>query len=260
MPLPFRLLAPLLAAGLALSPAAWASGEAHLYLLDHSLNDVMGGPSLVALGGSITATGYQFATKQGLSLSNVLTDSDYSIDMSFSFSALSAYRRILEFKGLTSDNGLYTRSDAGASTAALNFYRGTSYAPPFVEGAAQVFALDTPARVTLTRDNAGVVAGYVNGVAQFAFNDSTGQALFSGPNAIAYFFQDEHASGVEDPTGTVSYIRIYDTALSGAQVAALAAPVPEADTYALMLLGIGLVGFIARRREPSGKLYANLDR
>lgn len=251
MPRPFRLIGPLLAACLALSPAARASGEAHLYLLDHSLHDVMGGPSLVALGGGITATGYQFATKQGLSLSNVLTDSDYTIDMSFSFSALGAYRRILEFKNLGSDNGLYTRGEAGAPTAALNFYRLAGGGPASVEGASQVFALNTPARVTLTRDHAGAVAGYVNGVAQFAFNDSAGQALFSGPNHIAYFFQDEHFSGIEDPTGTAGYIRIYDTALNGAQVAALAAPVPEADSYVMMLLGIGLVGFIARCRASA---------
>ena len=249
-----RLIAPLLAAGLVLSPAAWASGESHLYLLDNSLNDVMGGPSLVSYGGSITAAGYSFtAGGSGLGLSNVLTDNDYTIDMSFSFSELSAYRRIVAFKSPDSDNGLYTHSltpagSSGVTNAALNFYRGAGYPELFVEGASNVFVLNTPTRVTLTRSSVGTLTGYVNGAQQFSFDDANGQALFNGPESIARFFDDE--SQVEDSTGTASYIRIYDTALSGAQVAALAAPVPEADTYALMLLGIGLVSFASRRRAP----------
>lgn len=35
------------------------------------------------------------------------------------------------------------------------------------------------------------------------------------------------------------------------QTVAVAAPIPEADTYALMLAGIGLVGFLARRRKAA---------
>lgn len=37
----------------------------------------------------------------------------------------------------------------------------------------------------------------------------------------------------------------------------VAAPIPEADTYALMALGMGLVGWIARRRGPAGALSAS---
>jgi hypothetical protein len=230
-------------------PAAQADSASHIYLLDQSLNDVMGGPSLVSLGGSITPSGYDFTTGKGLSLANVLTDGDYSIDLSFSFSNLATYRRIVSFKDPVSDNGLYTHdpvAQANPVAAVLNFYRGTSFTPLYVEGAASVFALNTTARVTLTRDNAGTVTGYVNGVEQFQFNDAQQQAVFTGPNHIATFFDDE--SSLEDPSGVVSYIRIYDTALNGAQVAALAAPVPEPETYALMLAGLGLVGFAARRR------------
>lgn len=38
---------------------------------------------------------------------------------------------------------------------------------------------------------------------------------------------------------------------SGAAIAAVTAPVPEADTYLMMLAGLGLVGFLARRRRLS---------
>lgn len=238
-------------------PNAQAAGESHLYLLNQSLNDVIGGgPSLVSLGGSMSASGYAFTQGQGLSLSNVLTDSDYTIDLSFSFTAVSPYqyRRIIEFKNLATDNGLYARGTELSSTSALNFYRaaptGGGPANSF-EGNTQPITLDTSARVTLTRTTSGLVTAYVNGIQQFDFADGFGQALFSDPTHIAYFFRDENASHYEDPTGVVSYIRIYDTALTGAEVATLtapAAPVPEPESYALLLAGLGLLGFAARRR------------
>ncbi|MBI5789952.1 MAG: PEP-CTERM sorting domain-containing protein [Rhodocyclales bacterium] len=37
--------------------------------------------------------------------------------------------------------------------------------------------------------------------------------------------------------------------LDNVSVQAVAAPVPEPETYALMLAGLGLMGFVARRRK-----------
>ena len=38
--------------------------------------------------------------------------------------------------------------------------------------------------------------------------------------------------------------------LAGSQLIVLTAPVPEPETYAMMLAGLGLVGFMARRKRP----------
>jgi len=78
------------------------------YVLSSSLNDTLGGPSLVADGGTQSATGYSFTANQGLNLSSALSNSgDYSILMDFSFSTLSGFRKILDFQNRTSDGGLY---------------------------------------------------------------------------------------------------------------------------------------------------------
>jgi hypothetical protein len=75
----------------------------------------------------------------------------------------------------------------------------------------------------LTRDDAtDIVRGYVNGVEAWNFVDSTGAAVFSGPNQIMRFFQDDNVSGqAEARGGFLDHIRIHNHVLTGAQVAAL---------------------------------------
>jgi hypothetical protein len=48
-----------------------------------------------------------------------------------------------------------------------------------------------------------------------------------------------------------AYLNIHTSAVSGGEIRAFLAPVPEPQTYALMLAGIGLVGWAARRRVPA---------
>ena len=110
----------------------------------------------------------------------------------------------------------------------------------------------------LTRDGAsGTVSGYVNGVLRLSFNDSaTHYALVTAPNNQLIFFVDDLVQGTETSSGTVNYIRIYNGALSGADVAALYAAgapsaIPEPAATAA-LLALGALGGCALRRRVGG--------
>ena len=218
--------------------AAQAVTPTHLYLMDDA-SDQMGGPAITGGGGTFGVSaygqvGYQFTANQSLLLTGVVPDSVYTIDFSYAFTDTSGYRKLVDFKNESSDDGLYNLN------AALNFY-------PVATGTASL-AADQLARVTITRDASGLFTGYVNGVQQFSFTDSSTLATFSGASTVARFFQDDTVTGGREASGGfVDYLRIYDVALSAGEVAALGnpSPVPEPGTWALMAGGLGLLA--ARR-------------
>lgn len=218
----------------------------HQYRLDGTFADDLGGPSLSPLGGVLGATSYAFGPSQGLSLSNALPSADnYSIEMIFNFHDLSGYRKIIDFKALSSDNGFYNLN------AAPNFF-------PIVTGPV-TFVSDVDARVILTRDSASnVVTAYFNGVSSFSFVDGGGDAIFSAANNIINFFVDDFATGQREASaGVVDLIRIYDAPLTAGQVADLGGPgpvnfVPEpATVFTGSLALVALCGSAIRRRRSA---------
>lgn len=218
-----------LAAALSLAALLPASAQTHTYTLNNTYADFNGGPSLTPDGGTLSAAGYAFAANQGLSLSNVLSGSDYSIEMTFSLSDVTGYRKLLDFQDLASDDGLYLLNGH------LNFYP--------VETGPTLFAANQSITVDLTRDGTTqLVTGSVNGTQEFSFTDSSNRAVFSAPGGLIHFFEDDNVTSKHEASGgTVTRITIDG----------MSSPVPEASTnasFGLFLLGLGGVAFSLRRK------------
>jgi len=150
----------------------------------------------------------------------------------FRFDEISGYRRIVDFKDPPVDNGLY------GLDGFLNFFDSAI-------GASAVIPAATYVQVVLTRDGSGQVVGYVNGAQQFAFPDSGNDGVVVG-NTLR-FFKDDGSS--EESAGAVARIRLFDTALSAAEVAALdrPKPAPALAPLGLVCVGVALLAVGLRR-------------
>ncbi len=166
------------------------------------------------VGGS-SRTVLQFPKGNGLALSpttGVIPSDTYSIALLFRFDEISGYRRIVDFKNGASDTGLYNLNGN------LHFYNITG-------GTSAPIQANTYVQVVLTRDSAKNVVGYVNGVQQFSFVDTSDLALIDANNTLR-FFKDDNAVPNEDSGGAVARIRLYNGALTPSEVAALTEPAP----------------------------------
>ena len=227
----------------ALAPARGATLIAE-FALRGNLNDNLAGPALVSLGGQITALGYVFAANQGLTLTSpALSPTNYSIELSFKFDATSGWRKIADFHNLADDTGFYQYFGN------LNFYN-------VVTASQTDFSSGVDVHVVLTRDSASnTVTGYVNGVQRFSFVDSSPLATVTAPNNQLTFFVDDFATSQnEASSGTLNFLRVYNGALTAADVAALYAagsPVAVPEPSTAMLLALGAAGLLVRRWRRS---------
>jgi hypothetical protein len=201
-------------------------------------SSVGGAPDLTDLGGGTNAfatddinghvaTDLSFPQDNGLSLSPavILPSPDiYSVVMYFKFANTSGYRRILDLKNGTEDRGLYSLGGV------LDFYGDNGGSVPTI----------TPgvyAQVVLT-DAGGTVTGYVNGVQQFTFDDTSSMDATISDSTLR-FFQDNTSGGAtgEDSAGSVARIRVYNSVLTPTDVAGLDT---ISDTNAACTMGAGI--------------------
>jgi hypothetical protein len=240
-----------LALMLCVASSANAAFVTHIYDLNNTYADTLGGPSMVPAGGTLGLTGYTFAAEQGPSVSNAIDPYTYSIEMKFTLDALSAgnYRKLIDFKDRTVDAGLYK-----TPTGAANF---SIVGNP--TGPAGAIALATPVHLVATRDGASnLFTCYVDGVLQFSFTDlgtspdTAGNGRFTATNNIIQFMIDNSPGG-ENPIGFLDYVHLYAGVLTDAQAAGLSngslTPSEIPEPASLALLGGAAACLLARRRS-----------
>ncbi|MCZ2439698.1 MAG: FxDxF family PEP-CTERM protein [Burkholderiales bacterium] len=138
----------------------------------------------------------------------------------------------------------------GAPGPASQTFGGTSAAGSFSDSFC--FTLNSPHVVAASLTNvyvsfAGLTAGDISGFAAWLDGDPLALSTTSAPPATVQVLAGTKTLG----SGTY-YLNVSGTAGSnGASYGGniTVTPVPEAETYAMMLAGLGVVGFLAVRRR-----------
>lgn len=193
----------------------------------------------VTFTGTIGSTGLAFHEGTSVSLLNTINSSIYTLDTQFSFDVTEYWRKVIDFKDRSSDNGLYIH-DGHLSLAS----------PDLSESTGPVMSDGQTVRLTLTRDSGKLFTAYINGIEQLSLHDTHDITVFDAPSQIARLFIDDLATfGYERSPGTVKYIKTFDRALSPTEVSALGnvSNVPEPETLALSLAGLLVVAGLTRR-------------
>lgn len=151
-----------------------------------------------------------FPSGNGLTLATngVIASDSYSIVMLVRLDTVSSFRKLVDFTNGTSDDGLYDYSGE------LDLYPGNV-------GSNAVFQAGTYSQVVLTRDGTSdQVTGYVDGVQQIQFTDSSNYAVVDASNTMRFVIDDESTKS-EESGGAIARLRLYDGVLSSGEVASL---------------------------------------
>lgn len=207
---------------------------------ESDLSSSVGGYTLASAGGSVIDGAYVFEPNQGLSLSGVDWDpANYTIVMAFFLNDTASWRKFLDFKNLSSDDGLYS-------------YGGSLQFFPNSPSGQTDFVAGQTVHVILTRDGStGETVGYINGQPSISFIDTGDIAVFDAPgNVMTWFIDDTTTNGGEASGGSLDLLRLFDGPLSATDALGEYhfAAIPEPSTWLLLVTGGVIVWLAARRR------------
>lgn len=231
----YRQLALSLVAGLTVA-SAQAAAPSHSYVFGTGFSDA----DVSWSNASLSASGLDVSWDGQVSISNVLSAPEYSLDLVLTLDRTDWQRKVLDFKSLSTDGGVYVDFGQVGVSDNAGAYVAT--------GPSSVAAL-SPVRLTFTRTAGGLFSSYVNGALQFSFNDAANLTTF-GTSGI--FFKDDSAGcGYCQTSGSLAYVNVYDTALSAREVSGIGNPtaVPEPESAALVLAGLLTAGSLLKRRQ-----------
>lgn len=149
--------------------------------------------------------GWSYPVRAGLALetTGLISDVEYSIVMLLRVDDVGGYTKLVDFSGLTLDDGLYYLTDS------LVFY------PEVEPNTGGVFD-DVFHQLVLTRAADGTMVGYVDGVQKFTLIDSDAAGVVLD-GQLAFLRDDAVTSGEEGP-GVVARLRIFNHVLTPAEV------------------------------------------
>jgi len=189
----------------------------HRYRLSGSYSDEFGGPALTPHGGAFDRNGYRFKANEGLSLSGVMPVSVYTIDVVVATDDLTQWRKLIDFKALAIEPGVYV-NDAKFSFVE----RAESAGTPIIAQSLPVLRAREFTQLTIVRAANAKITGYIGRVPAFSIVDSFEAGTFTAAGSVVYFAMDDaQTNRVEASSGNIRDIRIWNIALTDAEVGAL---------------------------------------
>lgn len=143
---------------------------------------------------------YVFNSNQGFSIDvSDLVSSVYSIEMVLQLSEVESYARILDFKGLSTDVGVYARNST------VVFYQ-------VANSNVRTLRPNDWFHLLLTRAPDNLFSAYINGVLAYQFKDNSNLTRITRP---LIFFDDD---GTESRAGMLAVLNFFDVCLSSTAV------------------------------------------
>jgi len=193
------------------------------YEFNNSLTEVAGnGPELTVLGtegiyvqdtlleiGSAEKRVYRFEANSGFQFDNTAAGNflgdQYTIELYFVFDNLSSWKRVVDWKTRSSDNGAYVYYGE------LNFYPYQySTDAPVLENEYTYYVI--------TRDaGSKELIIYADAINQISFIDNGGDGLLNADNMLN-FFHDDLVVPNEASSGAVAMLKLYNYALDSATI------------------------------------------